>query len=88
MTDKESNSGFGIIFLFIGGLLTIIIGVLLGIIQIFASLITVPQDEVVILQMLLLFGIIFDLLGICFYGSTFYTKEKEMNKPHVISKSE
>ena len=29
MREKESNSGFGIIFMFIGGLLTIIAGVLL-----------------------------------------------------------
>ena len=73
MTEKESNRGFGIIFMFIGGLLTIIIGVLLGIIQVLSSLLTVPSVEVAVLGMLLIIGIIFDIFGICFY---FVSKEE------------
>jgi hypothetical protein len=86
MREKESNSGFGIIFMFIGGLLTIIAGVLLGIVQVGSSLLTIPSDEVLILQMLLIFGILFDIMGIYFYGSTFYTKETKTDTPHAVSK--
>jgi hypothetical protein len=88
MTEKEQGRAPGVVMMFIGGVLTIFGGVLLGNIQIFSSLVTVPSDEVAILQLVLFFGLILDLLGICFYSSSFYLKDKKTDKPHVVSKGE
>jgi hypothetical protein len=80
--------GIGIILMFIGGLLTIIAGVILGNIQVFSSLLTVPTNKVATFQIILFFGILFDLLGICHYSSTFVSTKKKSEKPHVVSKEE
>lgn len=85
MADKEQFMTQGVIMMFIGGLLTIIGGVLLGITSIFSSLLTDPSDEFVISTMLLLVGIFFDILGICFYSSMFNLEDKETAKPHDVS---
>jgi hypothetical protein len=88
MTENDQSRGLGIILMFIGGLLTIIGGVLLGTVQVFSSRLIVPSDAVNILEMQLFLGILFDLLGICFYSSSFYSKDEKADKPYIMSKGD
>ena len=76
--------------MFIGGILTIIRGMLIGIINIFSPLleITTEDMEFLISTMLLLSGIVCDILGLLFCSAVLEPKDQQKLKPYIMSRQE